>query len=376
MWKTAFKFMIYDKAKFIGILSGMVISVFIIGAQLGMLNGIYDTALGFLKDNQEYVYVVSPKSTSSGSLVNMDKRVGNELQSIEGVEKAYPLIMTMGTVKNRSGNSGMAAIIGVQAPDYAGAPKEHLPGTDFNDLNNEGAVIIDAGDVENMENIKLGEYFTLNENRVYVSGFSIKNPGLGQQNIVTTVERARKLSNFPINQVSAFLVKTKSSDPLEQKKLAQIIEKAIPNVKARTGKDFNQESIDYMATSSGIMFGFMVMVAFALLTGLIIVGLTMFTSVKDRMKDYGTIKAIGGSNGMVTKMIMLQSVIYTVIGYSLSMLILFGLKFGMSMVNQAMNFSPTVILFLLSATLIISIVSSYFSLRKILKLDPVEIFRM
>jgi len=61
MWKTAFKFMIYDKAKFIGILSGIVISIFIIGAQLGMLNGIYDTALVFLKDNKEYVYVVSPK---------------------------------------------------------------------------------------------------------------------------------------------------------------------------------------------------------------------------------------------------------------------------------------------------------------------------
>jgi putative ABC transport system permease protein len=376
MWKTAFKFMIYDKTKFIGILSGIVISIFIIGAQLGMLNGIYDTALVFLKDNKEYVYVVSPKSTSSGSLVNIDKRIGNELLSIDGVEKAYPLIFSMGNVKYRSGNSATAAIIGIQGPDYAGAPKEYLPGTDLNELHNEGAVIVDAGDIENMENIKLGEYFSINENRVYVSGFSIKNPGLGQQNIVTTIERARKLSNFPINQVSAFLVKTKSNDPLVQKKIAGVIETTIPNVKARTGLAFNQESIDYMATSSGIMFGFMIMVAFALITGLIIVGLTMFTSVKDRMKDYGTIKAIGGSNSMVTKMILIQSIIYSFLGFIISMMILFGLKFLMEMANQALNFSPSIIAFLLTATLIIGIVSSYFSLRKILKLDPVEIFRM
>jgi len=41
----------------------------------------------------------------------------------------------MGNVKYRSGNSATAAIIGIQGPDYAGAPKEYLPGKQILKLN-------------------------------------------------------------------------------------------------------------------------------------------------------------------------------------------------------------------------------------------------
>ncbi len=376
MWETAFRFMVYDKAKLLGILFGIIISVFLIGAQMGSLEGIIKSSIGIVNGNEEYVFVVNNKSTSAASLVDLDTRVGNEVQSIEGVEKVYPVVVSVGNVKYQSGNTNYCVLVGVEDPDYAGAPKEYLPGSHFNDLQNEGAVIVDAGDLENMGNAKLGDYFSINNTRVYISRISVNNLGLGTQNIVTTIERARKLTNMSTNKVSAFLIKTNSNDPIINKRIANNITKSIPNVNAYTGTDFSDISKTYMETSSGIVIGFRILVAFALITGLIIVALTMYSSVNDRIKDYGTIKAIGGTNNYISKMIMTQSIIYSILGFVFALTLLYGLQYVMVLTNNAMGISPSLIVFLLVSTLIISVVSSYFSLRKILKLEPVEIFRM
>jgi len=55
---------------------------------------------------------------------------------------------------------------------------------------------------------------------------------------------------------------------------------------------------------------------------------------------------------------------------------LIGLKYFMESINQSMNYTLDRIVFLIFSTLIISVVGSYFSMRKILKLEPVQIFRM
>lgn len=368
--------MVFDKAKLIGILFGIIISVFLIGAQLGILDGLLENSIGITKDNTEYLFVVNKKSTSAATLLNIDNRVGNELKSIEGVKNVYPVVVTVGTPKFASGATGMAVIVGVQSPDFVGSPKKFLEGTNLKDLQNEGAVIVDVSDLENMENIKIGDYFSINDVRVYVSGITANNGGMGQQNIITSIERARKISGMSPNYVSAYMIKTNSNDPIINKQIADRITHTIPTIKAATGIEYKEETLTYIKKASGIMISFMILVGFALVTGLIIVGLTMFSSVNDRIKDYGTIKAIGGGNGMLSKLILIQSVLYAVIGFAFAMVLLYGLQAIMVSAHQGMNYSPLVLLFLIASTLIISITGSYFSMRKILKLEPVEIFRM
>lgn len=376
MWRNAYRFMIYDKAKFFGILFGVVISIFLVGAQLGLLNGLLDNSVGITKGNTNYLFVVNKKSTSATSLLNMDKRVGNELKSIDGVDKVYPVIVTMGSAKFKSGATGMIAIVGVQGPDFVGGPKNYLPNSNLNDLQNEGAVIVDNADLENMENVKVGDHFSINDQRVYVSAISVNNAGMGQANVITTIERARKLFGLSPNYVSAFMVKTNSIDPEINKQIANQITKIIPAVKAATGVDYMEESLEYVKKASGIMISFMVLVGFALFTGLIIVGLTMYSSVNDRIKDYGTIKAIGGANGFIVRLILLQSALYAMIAFVIAMSLLFGINILMVAANQGLVFTPGLILFLVVTTLIICLIGSYFSLRRILKLEPVQIFRM
>jgi len=121
---------------------------------------------------------------------------------------------------------------------------------------------------------------------------------------------------------------------------------------------------------------FYLMIGFSLLTGIIIVGLTMFSSVNDHIRDYGTIKAIGGSNILIAKLIIRQAMIYAVMGFVASLGLLYGLQAAMAAVNQAIVYSPALLTGLFLVTFAISLVGNVFSMRKIFKLEPVQIFRM
>jgi len=371
MWKTALDFMTYEKSKLAGILLGIVISMFLVGIQLALVDKFLEDSTGFLRGNHQYVYVVDQKSPSSSSLLGVDNRVGYELHSIPGVEKVFPVVVSGGTCQFASGSTANVCIVGVQYPEMAGAPKLYTSNTNLAALQSDGAIIIDADDQANFEDADVGSYFYLNNNRVMVSGVSIGNDALGVPNIVTTIERARQLSGFSHNQVSAFLLKCTDQTPETQRLVVERINKTIPSVKAYLGADFVKTTKEYNKKTNGILGSFYMMISFALIAGAIIVGLTMFSSVNDRIRDYGTIKAIGGSNRIITKLILWQAVLYAAIGFTLTMVLLMGLKFLLGV-----NLSIGLLLFLFFMTLVMSLIGSFFCMRKIFKLEPVQIFRM
>ena len=122
----------------------------------------------------------------------------------------------------------------------------------------------------------------------------------------------------------------------------------------------------------GMSFG--TLVVFAMISGFFIIGLTLYSSALDRIKDYGTLKAIGATRNYVNRLIIAQAFLYAIIGYIIAMILLFGFKMGVVNSGLAIDISPTFALFLLFITLFISIGGSLFAVRKITKLEPASVF--
>ena len=200
--------------------------------------------------------------------------------------------------------------------------------------------------------------------------------GFGNSYVISTAERIRKLGNIQNNYVSAYLVEIDSSKNYSSSQVINNIESNIPGIKARTGEQFGAETLKWFILNSNIAVSFMVMVGFAIVAGFAIVGLTMFSAVNDRIRDYGTIKAIGGDNSFIAKIIYSQAFLYASIGFMISFVLL---KFYQSVSSGGMMeivFPLWLILFLISVVVSISFIGSFLALRKIKKLEPVQIFRM
>lgn len=375
MLKEAFQFMWYDKTKMLGILSGIIISVFLIGQQLGIFFSMTDNMKGIAKNHNEYIWVLNNKTQSSMQLFSMEERIGRELYSVPAVTSVNPMVVAGGSAKFEGDTKVNVQLIGVSGPGFVGGSSILLNGATQSLLQNEGAVFADISDRQTMANIKVGDYFTINDNRVYLAGFTKGNSGFGSSYIFTTIERARSLSSMTTNQASVYLVSWDTTMASE-KQVIQYINTHIPNSKAWSGKEFSETTYHYMMRTSNIAMSFGLMVVFALVAGFTIVGLTLYSSVNDRIRDYGTIKAIGGDNGLIRKFILYQAIIYAVIGYVIAFLMLLGVKKAMSNGRMEINYSPALVIFLITITLMISLLGSLLAMRRIIKLEPVQIFRM
>src|SRR4028119_331033 len=116
MLQTAIRFILFDKPKSIGALAGIIISIFLIGQQSGILIFLTNAMAPMPLNYNQYIWVTDNKTENVNALSSLDLRVGREIRSIPGVIQVYPLVITAGTAKFANGKSSSMTLVGSQAP--------------------------------------------------------------------------------------------------------------------------------------------------------------------------------------------------------------------------------------------------------------------
>lgn len=197
--------------------------------------------------------------------------------------------------------------------------------------------------------------------------------GFASPMMYTTDETARYYSGFSKDMVNAVIVTV--TNPAKINSVVTRINKTAPDLKAWRADDFKMKTIVTVMTANNMGMSFGTLVLFAIVSGFFIIGLTMYSATYDRIKDYGTLKAIGATNGYISRLVVMQSFIYAVIGYSTSLILLIITKMGMAKAGLIITLSPLFLFFLFVVTLIIAVASSFFSVIKLKKLEPSSVFR-
>lgn len=373
MLKTAFKFIKYDKPKSIGALAGIIISVFLIGQQAGVFIFLTDAMKSLVANNQGYIWVTDESTRNANQLSPLDVRKGREIASLPGVERVYPVVIASGAAKFANGAIGGLALIGSEAPDFIGGPWR-LYTARKEDMLPEGAILTDFYDAKALGGLKEGDYFEVNGRKVYNAGLTKGVRGFGAGTYTfTTIERARALTGFSNDKVSFYLVKWKSgSDPAA---VIQAINQTINGVRAWDAEDFAQTTVKTVLATNGIAASFGSLIGFAIISGLVIIGLTLYSAAIDRIKDYGTLKAIGATNGYIRRLILTQALLFALLGYVVGRLLVEGFRFGIAQSGTLFYFPAWFEYALFAITLFISLGGSLFAIRRITALEPAQVFR-
>jgi putative ABC transport system permease protein len=373
MLRTALRFLIYDKAKTIGALAGVIISVFLIGQQVGLLFFFFDAMGALAKNNPDYIWVTDNRTTNVNALSSLDMRVGWQLASIPGVAQVHPLVVAAGSAKFANGKSGGLLLIGVQYPEFAGGPWR-LNNASKEIMLTDGAIITDYFDRDALGDANVGDYFEINGKKVFIAANTQGVRSFGGNYAFTTIERARYLGNFPINKASAFLVKWEADASREQV-IANINASNIYGIRAWNSEALAESSIRELLGSSGIAISLGSLITFALIVGFVIIGLTLYSAAIDRIRDYGTLKAIGANNWYVRRLILTQAFLIACVGFALGFLLVLGFKQGVAQAGTLFEFPVWVPLALLGVTLLIAFFGSTFAIRRIVSLEPSAVFR-
>jgi putative ABC transport system permease protein len=375
MLKIAWKFIKFDKAKSIGVIVGILISTFLIGQQLGVFLFLSGLMGALATDVKADIWVVDSKTNDVNQLGRLDIRILRAVQGVSGVKEAFPLLISGAACNFENGTSGAITLLGVD-DNHIGAlvGNDKIMAGNISDLQLDGAVSAEFFEKKNLGgNIDLRTNLEINGKRAFfvlqTKGFR----GFGSSFSVTTIERARFFSNQPATTISAVLVKV--ANPEEINQVVANINQNIFGVRAWPSKQLADSSVKKILASSGIALSTGTLIIFALIAGFFIIGLTMYSSALDRLKDYGTLKAIGASNTYISKLILTQALLFTIVGFFIGFALLEGFRFGVAKSGLIFSFSPLVLFVMFSTIGLISLSGASFALSRIRRVEPGAVFR-
>ncbi len=375
MIKIAWKFIRFDKAKSIGVIVGILISTFLIGQQLGTFLFLSGLMGALASDVKADIWVVDSKTNDVNQLGRLDVRNLRAVQSINGVKEAFPLLIASAACNYKNGTSGAISLIGVNSNHLLSVlDKGKITAGNTSDLQLDGAVSGEYFEKKNLGgNIDLGTDFEINGKRAFFVLQTKDFRGFGSSFCVTTIERARFYSNQSVNNISAVLVNLEPGQKVD--KVVNDINSTIYGVRAWPSKKLALSSVMKILMSSGIALSTGTLIIFALIAGFFIIGLTMYSSALDRLKDYGTLKAIGAGNKYISRLILTQALIFSIVGFSIGLLLLEGFRRGVERSGLIFSFSPLMLLVMFGTICLISLSGASFALSRIRSVEPATVFR-
>ena len=377
MLGLAFKFIKYDRAKSIGIVTAIVISIFLIGQQLSLLfflMGLMGNLVGNAPVTDKQLWIIESQSTNINVVNVIDNRLVQQIASLPGVESTFPVVLAAGQASFLDGKTAGITLVGANSPQFVMGPvPEKIEEGHIADLVQPSSVTAELYNAKTWKtDLFLNKPIEINGKSAKIAVITKNAQAFGASLMYTSMENAIVLGNASPSKVSIIIANL--TDNASKQQVQQDIKQLFPQLKAWDAKKLKNSTIREILISSNMGMSFGTLVIFAMISGFFIIGLTLYSSALDRIKDYGTLKAIGATRGYVNKLIIAQAFLYAIIGYTIAMLLLYGFKFGVANSGLAIDISVGFALFLLFVTLLISIGGSLFAVRKIAKLEPASVF--
>lgn len=242
-------------------------------------------------------------------------------------------------------------------------------------LNDDNAVSAEFYDQSVFDfPVKVGTRVEINGKNATVKLMTKNARGFAGSFFYTTLSKARFYTSFPESKVSTIAVQVKPGYSVDE--VVSNINRSVYGIKAWNAEKLRKTTISYITISSNIGTSIGSLVIFAVISGFFIIGLTLYSSAVDRIRDYGTLKAIGATNRHITKLIITQSFLFAVTGFVIAIFLLEGFRAGVSNAGLVITYSLAEYAVLFLVTVFISVGSSlFFSVRTINKVEPAAVFR-
>jgi putative ABC transport system permease protein len=220
----------------------------------------------------------------------------------------------------------------------------------------------------------IGDTFEINDREARVIGIcKTDRHFFGYPYVFTTYDEALQFAPKTRKMLSIVLAEPKKGWTAEQ--AARAIERET-QLKAYTEAEFNTATVKWFFKNTGIPASFGTTIILGFIVGIAISGQTFYSFVLENLRHLGALKAMGASNGLLARMLILQAMTVGMIGYGLGvgLTVLFGL--AVVKTGQPPFLLPYQLpLFTLVVILFICMFAALLGIRKIYKLEPAIVFR-
>ena len=378
MYHLALKMLLGDRAKYVMLVGGLTFASLLMTQQCGVFFGLLSWTTSHMRNMRASIWVVDPKVEQINEVKAMRDTDVNRVRSASGVAYAMPLYTGIIQARMADGSFKPVQMVGLDATTLVGRPPVVLQGR-LENLRLANTVMIDELAVERLSQgrarpLQIGDTFEINDREARIIGIcKTDRHFFGYPYVYTTYDEALQFAPKTRKMLSIVLAEPKPGVTAAQ--AARSIESET-GLKAYTEAEFTVATVKWFFRNTGIPASFGTTIILGFIVGIAIAGQTFYSFVLENLRHLGALKAMGASNGLIARMLMVQAFTVGLIGYGLGV----GLTtlFGIAVLKKGQP--PFLLpyqlpLFTLVVILLICLFAALLGIRKIYKLEPAVVFR-
>jgi putative ABC transport system permease protein len=374
MLTVALKILLYDKIRSCITLLGVVFAVGLIFSQMGIFLGLMQTSSVIIDHTPGDIWVTSKNSKNFDFSQPFPEYIYYQIRGEKGVAWAEKLIVAWGVIRQKEGGTEQVEIVGFNPDSGIGGPWDMEAG-DPGRVKNGNFFIVDESAMKRLGHIRIGEYRDVLWHRLQLVGISRGVKSFTTAPIIfLSFSLAQNLVTYLGSDSTVFVVVKVAPGYAVDKVIASLKSK-LTEVDVFDRQTFSRKTRLYWTMETGVGFSFMLTISISFLIGMLIVGQTIYNSTLEHIKEFGTLKALGATNGDIYKIIFSQAFINAMLGYLVSLVITMLSVKIYEAADMVMVVTWWVNLLVLALTLLMCLSASFVSIRKIKKIDPAILFR-
>ncbi len=378
MNRVALQMLTGDSSKYLSLIFSISFATLLMTQQISIFMGIVTrTGNQILDVRDASIWVMDPKTRFIDEVPPLRSTELDRVRSVKGVEWAVKFYKGQVRARTESGEFRNVILLGVDDDSLVGASREMLQGK-LEDLRLPDAVFVDKAGYEYMwpgEPIRLGREFQMNDTRVILRGVCKSlSPFTSLPIIYSRYSVAENLIPGERNMLTFVLAEPKPGADINE---------VCRNIQSQTGlaamtRDaFFWKTVDYTLSSTGIPINFGITIALGFIVGVTVAGQTFYLFTIENLRQFGSLKAMGMSNPRIVGMILLQATVVGVIGYSIGVGLTAAFFTYTNRLTHLAGMNMTMLAALLvgAAVMMIIVLASLVSIRRVIVLEPAEVFR-
>jgi putative ABC transport system permease protein len=371
--KLAYRNLFHDRMSLVVTLVGIIFSVVLIAVQFGLYIG-SEVRITAMLDHMKGDLWVVPYATKSFDDPNFLQ--GNEkfkVLSTPGVANVEELAVNFVGWRRPTGGITAALMVGSDTTTNKALPYDIVEGS-IENLSAPDGIAVDRTYFKELGINQIGDQAEINGSMVTVRTVTDNIRSFTTLPYVfTTITLARQLLGVGPQQSSYAVVYLAPGADINE--VRNSLSSRLNDAEVITLQEFRKRSLDRWLFETGAGAALITGAALGLIVGVVIVAQTLYSSTKDHLNEFATLRALGAPASYIIKVILMQATLSAVIGYvlgiTLSLLVIWASRNDPSIL---IVMTPNLAMLLFVLTVGMCVFAAVCAIFKVVRIDPAVVF--
>jgi putative ABC transport system permease protein len=362
----------HDRIRFAATIVGIVFSIVLVTVQLGLYVSCEGMITAMIDRAHADLWIVPTNARSFEDTAMLGGQERFQALAIPGVTGVIPVAAGFSKWRKPDGGTMVVIIVGSNINEVGLQPWNLVEGS-IDDLATPNGIVIDRSYFKRLGITGIGQSAEIRDQKVRVVAVTnMIRSFTTAPFIFTTLERARAFLNAAPNSDTYYLVQVSPDADIDS--IRTRLASDLSDAEVITPEEFRNRSISQWLYGTGAGAALIVGAILGVLVGTVIVAQTLYSSTRDHLNEFATLRAIGSSAFYIHQVILCQAFLSAVIGFCIAAVLGLIIVQATARLPVPVAMTPTLTLGLLVLTVVMCAISAAAAIMKVTRIDPAVVF--